>query len=199
MMNNRNYNLKNFLSLFMLISLLLVGCGDNYGFNRLKNEAEKALQNKEYEKAKKIYSRIYQKEKESSDEFSQTAWAYYRLGVIHELTGKVKLAKGYYWGDQIEDGYYARDPRVEWLARNGWQWLDQNNPPRSLKKILELELRLKPPEKQKIRTKKEIKVKKKAEPDFKPVSFPDNQPTRIFNRSLTPPPPGTPEPFRVLY
>jgi hypothetical protein len=109
------------------------------------------------------------------------------------------LAKGYYWGDQVEEGFYQKDPRIEWLAATGWQWLDQNKPPRSLKDILELELRLKPPEKKKITAKKEIRIKKKAEPDFKPVSFPDNQPTRVFNRSLTPPPPGTPEPFKVFY
>lgn len=197
MIKVKNYNLILFL--FCFTSFLLAGCGDDYGFNRLKNDAEKALQNKEFEKAKEIYSRIYQKEKESGEEFARIAWGYYRLGVIHELAGKIKLAKGYYWGDQIKDGFYQKDPRIQWLARTGWQWLDQNNPPRSLKKILELELRLKPPQNQNISTKKKIKIKKKTERDFKSISFPDNQPTRVFNRSLTPPPPGTSEPFRVLY
>lgn len=186
----------------LMLQLVLIGCGNSYRFIRYKNKGENALRDKEYEKAKEFYSVIYRNEKAADPQNSENiAWAFYRLGVIHELMGSTKLAKGYYWGDSVDEGFYASEPAIEWYAKTGWQWLDQNNPPRSLKEILELEMRNKPSGEKVVRRKKEVKVTRdnfttKTSPA---ENTPANQPTRIFNRSLTPPPPSTPEPFRVYY
>lgn len=181
-------------------ALVIVGCGSSYRFSSLKNKGEKALRARDYEKAKDCYSLIYQKEKEAEEQkFENLAWAYYRLGVIHELMGDTKLAKGYYWGDSVKEGFYSKDAKVEWLAKTGWKWLDQNNPPRILKEILELELRSHPPGKQVVRQKKEVQIRKRDFRSSNPVELPKGTPTRVFNRSLTPPPPSTPEPFRIYY
>ncbi|GAB4271979.1 MAG: hypothetical protein Kow0029_10180 [Candidatus Rifleibacteriota bacterium] len=182
----------------LFAATFVIGCGSSYRFIRYKNRGENAIRKKDYSKAKEIYSYIYKQEKEASPQVSENiAWAYYRLGVIHELMGDCRLAKGYYWGDSVEEGFYASEPDIEWYAKTGWKWLDQNNPPRSLKEILELEMRKRPSGEKVIRSKKKVAVKKDT---YKPMEFKNSgRPTRIFNRSLTPPPPDTPEPFRVLY
>lgn len=183
----------------IILQLGTLGCCSNYRYLRVKNKAENALEKKDFEKAKDLYSLIYQKESEADPpKVEKLTWAFYRLGVINELMNETNLAKGYYWGDRIDEGFYASEPRIEWYAEAGWQWLDQNNPPRALKEILELEKKGRPAGKRVVRRKKEVKVRKRL-PKNSPSNLPGNSPTRVFNRSLTPPSPSTPEPFRVYY
>ncbi|MFZ5949118.1 MAG: hypothetical protein ACOYXC_00315 [Candidatus Rifleibacteriota bacterium] len=177
------------------------GCGKTYRYYSVKARAEEALRAKKYEEAKDLYALIYQMEtKASKVETENVAWAFYRLGVVNELLGEIQLAKGYYWGDSMEEGFYQSQPQIEWFAESGWEWLDQGNPPRSLDTILAVEktrrTRESKPAPQKRNTVSNVPEKPvKALPD----ALPSDRPTRVFNRSLTLPPPSTPEPFRVYY
>ena len=121
-------------------------------------------------------------------------------GIGVEVMGEVQLAKGYYWGDKIDEGFYQVNPAVEWLAEAGWEHLDEGNPPRTLDEILALE---KSGQKKTAQTtekkKREVVIPTdRAMPVQAPVAG-DKPYSRTFQRSLTPPRPGAPEPFRVFY
>lgn len=188
----------------LVVALLLVGltgCRSNYSYATFRAQAEAALSGNKIKKAKELYSVIYQQENKAETALPErTTWAFYRLGVIAEVMGEVQLAKGYYWGDKIDEGFYQVNPAVEWLAEAGWQHLDEGNPPRSLDEILALE-------KSGQKKTTQIAEKKKREVVIPadramPVQAPvtgDKPYSRTFQRSLTPPRPGAPEPFRVFY
>lgn len=188
------------------LPMFLAGCGNSYRYYSFKARAEEALKEKKYDRAKELYAVIYQNETRAKKvDNERICWAFYRLGVINELLGEIRLAKGYYWGDSVEEGFYAGDSQIEWLAETGWVWLDQGNPQRTLQEILDLEKQRRPAKKlAQVKQKREIKAPKRAFKPF-PTSFPrqnplpGDQPVRIFNRSLTPPPSSFPEPFRVFY
>ena len=197
-----NKYLFKFLLICLVPIVLTVGCGRSYSYYSFKARGEEALKAKEYERAKDIYAAIYQYEKLArKQEFEHVAWAFYRLGVINELLGEIRFAKGYYWGDSIDEGFYAPESRIEWFAENGWEWLDQDKAPRSLERILELEKTRRPSKSKKAFGQKRIiksapvEIKKRI--DTEPA--PAHQPTRIFNRSRTPPPSYLPEPFKVYF
>ncbi|MEW6710392.1 MAG: zinc ribbon domain-containing protein [Candidatus Riflebacteria bacterium] len=194
----------NRLMIFILLSGLIFcpGCGKTYRYYSVKARAEEALQARKYEDAKDLYALIYQMEiKAAKVETENVAWAFYRLGVVNELLGEIQLAKGYYWGDSMEEGFYQSQPQIEWFAESGWEWLDQGNPPRSLGTILALEKTRRPREHNNPAFQKKKTVGNLPEKPVKafPDVLPADRPTRIFNRSLTMPPPSTPEPFRVYY
>ncbi len=192
-----------FLGVFCVACLLtLSGCRSNYRYATYRARAEKALVDNKLNQARDLYSIIYQRETTAdSVNTDRTTWAFYRLGVIAEVLGEIKLAKGYYWGDKIDEGYYQVNGAVEWLAEAGWQHLDAENPPRTLDEILAFE---------KAGPKKSLPAQEKRKREISlPVSAPIATPlpvgakekthTRTFQRHMTPPRPGTPEPFRVFY
>lgn len=197
------FKLKFELLAFLLLLLMLTGCGGTYRYYSFKSRAEEAMRKKDFETAKDLYAAIYQHEKAAQKpDQEKICWAFYRLGVINELLGEKVLAKGYYWGDSMEEGFYAGQNQIEWFAETGWSWLDQGNPSRSLTQILELEKKLRPARRKKILKKKKIKtVTMPALSNSGQVQnpLPSDKPVRVFNRSLTPPPPSFPEPFRVFY
>jgi len=165
--------------------------------------AEEALRKRNLKKARELYATIYRRENkpEGSADKSRTTWAFYRLGVIAEILGDLRMAKGYYWGDKIDEGFYEEFPDTDWLAQTGWNWLDEGNPPRTLDVILELEARGRPVEKAATeRKKREIIVPEKTA-ERRPDAFDmiNSKPQRSFNRSLTPPPANAPQPFRVYH
>ena len=181
--------------------LLLTGCGSSYDYTRYRAQAEAALENKKLKKAKELYSIIYQQETTSEKvDQKRTTWAFYRLGVLAEVAGDVRLAKGYYWGDRIDEGFYQVNPSVDRLAQIGWQHLDEGRPPRTLEEILALEKNspAKPLSNHE-RKKREVIVDTNNRPVAPSTSGADKNHSRTFQRSLTPPPPGSPEPFRVFY
>jgi len=184
-----------------LLFTVLTGCRSSYNYATFRAQAETALSGNKVKKAKELYSVIYQHENKAETPLPErTTWAFYRLGVIAEVMGDVQLAKGYYWGDKIDEGFYQVNPAVEWLAEAGWQNLDEGNPPRTLDEILELE---KSGQKKTVQTvekkKREIVIPAdRAMPVQAPVAG-DKPYSRTFQRSLTPPRPGAPEPFRVFY
>ena len=179
----------------------IVGCRDNYNYYRFKNRAEDALHQRNYDQVANYYSIIYERENSPDVDPERRLWAYYRLGVVAELTGDNRIAKGYYWGDQIEEGFYAENERINWLSNVGWKNIDEGNPSRSLEEILELELRQRPPidfEQTPVRARRPVVLPKTR---ANVVIYDQSEPgqSRTFNRSLTPPPPGSREPFRVFY
>lgn len=184
-----------------LLFTVLTGCRSSYNYATFRAQAEAALSGNKVKKAKELYSVIYQHENKAETPLPErTTWAFYRLGVIAEVMGDVQLAKGYYWGDKIDEGFYQVNPAVEWLAEAGWQNLDEGNPPRTLDEILELE---KSGQKKTVQTvekkKREVVIPAdRAMPVQAPVAG-DKPYSRTFQRSLTPPRPGAPEPFRVFY
>lgn len=181
---------------------LLTGCSSRYSYSSYRSKAETALSKKKFKQARELYSVIYQQETaEGKDSADKAAWAFYRLGVIAEVTGDVRMAKGYYWGDKIDEGFYQAFPETDWFAQTGWNVLDQGNSPRSIESILEFEARGLPQasadnvpdrKKREIIVPKEIKRQAAGTPSI-------SKPQRTFNRSLTPPQPGVPGPFRVFY
>lgn len=133
-----------FSLLFLLISLFMTGCcsNSNYDYQLYRKRGEDALLAKKYIKAKNYYSVIYEKEskkKKKDKDSEKTNWAFYRLGVIAELTGDLKRAKGYYWGDSIKSGFYADQKLIGWFAQTGWKQIDEKNKARSLEDILAFE------------------------------------------------------------
>jgi len=184
-----------------LLFTVLTGCRSSYNYATFRAQAEAALSGNKVKKAKELYSVIYQHENKAETPLPErTTWAFYRLGVIAEVMGDVQLAKGYYWGDKIDEGFYQVNPAVEWLAEAGWQNLDEGNPPRTLDEILELE---KSGQKKTVQTvekkKREVVIPAdRAMPVQAPVAG-DKPYSRTFQRSLTPPRPGAPQPFRVFY
>jgi hypothetical protein len=139
--------IQKILVVLCVISLWLVttGCGSKYNYYMYTKNAEEALKKGDFKKAEKLISYAYTTEKNAKDySFEKCAWLFYRLGVIAEVSNSLLHAKGYYWGDQIEPNFYDKDRRIAWLAKTGWEYLDNNNSGRSLAMILELE-RLEPP------------------------------------------------------
>lgn len=178
---------------------LLPGCRTSYKYFTFKSQAEAALARGDLKKTRELYSVIYQQEGSAEKiDTERTTWAFYRLGVVAEVSGDIRMAKGYYWGDKIDEGFYQEHARVDWLAQSGWNHLDEGNAPRSLEEILALESSgprkaAAMPE----RKKREVVVPKSQVENA--VRQPDFGYTRTFHRSLTPPRPNTPEPFRVFY
>lgn len=141
-----------------------------------------------------------QESKLTEVDMERVTWAFYRLGVIAEVTGDVRMALGYYWGDKIDEDYYQDYARLAWLAQQGWDWLDAGNPPRSIETILDLEENGKIPEIVSVeRKKKEVVVTRGPERYNRPVKRKDNRPRATFNRSLTPPPSNARGPFKVFH
>ena len=122
-------------------SVFVLGCCESkYNYYTCRKKGEEALLAKKYKKAQNYYSIIYTNEtKNETLDTERTNWAFYRLGVIAELSGDLKMAKGYYWGDAIDDGFYEEQPLISWFAQAGWNQLDENNIPRTLEEILEFE------------------------------------------------------------
>lgn len=177
------------------------GCRSTYSYATYRARAENALTGNKLKQARELYSVIYQKETAADKvNVDRTTWAFYRLGVIAEVLGEIRMAKGYYWGDKIDEGYYQINPGVEWLAEAGWQHLDTGNPPRTLDEILALEKA--GPRKTSIvqeKRKREIVLPEQRPADAQQPAGKEKTHTRTFQRHMTPPRPGTPEPFRVFY
>lgn len=185
------------MCLAVTFSFLITGCS-SYNYYSTKKEAEMALLKKNYGKSRNLYALIYKKEKNNSKERTHALWAYYRLGVIHELLGKLRLSRGYYWGDQMKKGFYKSNKKIDWFAKYAWNRLDKGRLPRSLKTILEFE---------KKGLQKKHKIAKKTKKTYKIINKPlvnqytssDDGYTRIFDGSMTRPPARYPEPFKVFY
>lgn len=192
--------LPAFLVLGLLI-LSLTGCCGGYDYSTYRSQAEYALAKQNFKKAKELYSMIFNQESKLDPvDLEKITWAFYRLGVIAEVTGDVRMALGYYWGDKIDEGYYQKYARLDWLAQQGWNWLDAGNAPRSIETILNLEENGRQPQEAiSDRKKKEIVVNRERERNDRPNVSKDNRPRATFNRSLTPPPPNAPGPFRVFH
>jgi len=193
-----------FLPAFLLLGLLILavsGCCGGYSYAKYKSQAEYALSKKNFKKAHELYSMIFNQESKLNDvDMEKVTWAFYRLGVIAEVTGDVRMALGYYWGDKIDEGYYQDNTRLAWLAQQGWDWLDTGNPPRSIETILDLEENGRPPDTLSVeRKKKEVVVSREPVRYEKPNRRKDNRPRATFNRSLTPPPANARGPFKVFH
>lgn len=185
-----------------LVLLALVGCCGGYGHAKYKSQAEYELSRKNYKKAAELYSMIFNYEtRQEPVDMEKVTWAFYRLGVIAEVTGDVRMALGYYWGDKIDESYYQDFVRLSWLAQKGWDWLDAGNRPRTIEKILDLEENGRLPEVvASERRKKEIVVTREQDRYERPVTRnKSNRPQATFNRSLTPPPPNALGPFKVFH
>ena len=185
------------------LSLLLAGCcGGRYNYNNYRKKGEEALRAKNYKKAQDYYSTIYTNEsKKTNADIEKTRWAFYRLGVIAEVTGNLKMAKGYYWGDAIDEGFYDESKDTGWLAQAGWDQLEEYDMPRTLEEILELESAEPPEEVDFTERKKDIIIPNKN----KDVSYLNNSSnkkgiiTRTVNKSRKRPGRNAPEPMKVLY
>lgn len=178
------------------------GCSSRYSYSSYRSKAETALGKKKFKQARELYSVIYQQETaEGNNSADKAAWAFYRLGVIAEVTGDIRMAKGYYWGDKIDEGFYQPFPETDWFAQTGWNVLDQGNSPRSIESILAFEASgLPQASKASVPDRKKREIIVPGEIKRQPVSTPDkNKPQRTFYRSLTPPQPGVPGPFKVFY
>jgi hypothetical protein len=185
-------------TILLLFIPIICGCGgSNYKYSSVKSKAEEQLKKKRYKKAEKLFSLIYKKEKERKNkEMKRILWAYYRLGVINELKGKSRLAKGFYWGDQMKQGFYSDSSSINFYAKAGWKHLDDGRAPRKLPEILALEKKSAPKTTAK-NTKKKFKRSYKRYSRSKKRT--NSKQTRSFSGSLTPPRHGTAEPFRVFY
>ena len=143
---NNNYKTYSFVLFLSFLFLINGCCSSRYSYNFYRKKAEEALRAKDYKKAQNYYSIIYSNEsKRAVIDREKTTWAFYRLGVIAEVTGNIKLAKGYYWGDSIDEGFYEDQRLTNWFAQAGWEQLDELNSPRTLEEILEFET-TEPPE-----------------------------------------------------
>ena len=203
MTRQKNIKLLALLPVIILSLCFIGGCKARYRYFSFKSQAEEALQKKNLKKSAELYSIIYQHENsEKTVDTERTTWAFYRLGVIAEVSGDIRMAKGYYWGDKIDEGFYQEHARVDWLAQAAWNHLDEGLAPRSLEEILALEAR--GPTSTAVvpdRKKREFTVPDAASGVRSYAN--DNNPkpvrSRTFLRTRTPPKPGTPEPFRVFY
>ncbi len=194
--------------LFILVTFLLLlnlgCCNTKYNYYIYKKKGEEALRAKNYKKAQSYFSLIYTNETSNEKvDTDKTTWAFYRLGVIAEVSGDLKMAKGYYWGDAIDEGFYSVNSQVNWLAQAGWNQLDGKNIPRTLEEILELE-KSSPPaedEHQATERKKEIIIQKKNSGNIKYKNNDGNSEgvKKVVNDSKKLPPKSFPEPFRVFY
>lgn len=196
---------KDYRHILLIIAFsflfLLTGCCSKYNYYVYKKKGEEALLAKNYKKAQNYYSTIYTNEsKKAPVDIEKTRWAFYRLGVIAEVTGNLKMAKGYYWGDAIDEGFYDENKLTSWLAQAGWDQLDEGNTPRTLEEILELEASEPPEEEVSSERKKDIIIPQKN----KEVSRLNNSGkkgiiTRTANKSRIRPRRNAPEPLKVLY
>lgn len=203
--------LKNICAVIRLFSLVVAlfsalfvsgCCSGRYSYYSYKVKAEEALKKKDYKKAKNYYSIIYNNEKKVENiNRERTTWAFYRLGVISEVSGDLDLARGYYWGDSIDEDFYEGEALTNWFARAGWKQMDEKKTPRTLEEIFEFE-KTEPKEEETVvveRKKEDIRPKRTLS------AYPPRRPnktgviTKTYNRSRTPPERGTPEPFKVYY
>lgn len=187
---------------FALLFLLTGCCGGRYNYYNYRKKGEEALIAKDYKKAQNYYSTIYTNEsKKPNADIEKTRWAFYRLGVIAEVTGNLKMAKGYYWGDAIDEGFYEESKLTSWLAQAGWDQVEECNAPRTLEEILEFESAEPPEEEDFTERKKDIIIPHKN----KEVSSLNNRSkkkgiiTRTVNKSRIRPRRNAPEPMKVLY
>lgn len=162
------------IKIISIISILIfviniTGCCSKYNYSIYMKEVEQQLKNKKYKKAKNLLSYAYKEEskKSSDDNFEKRAWIFYRLGVVHELLGDLDIAKGYYWGDSFEEGYYKKEPKIAWLAQTGWVNIDNAMPTRTYDEILALEAK-EPPKKEVKKEKKIVKRKAKKKTAYVP-------------------------------
>ncbi|MBU1107056.1 MAG: hypothetical protein KKB51_10340 [Candidatus Riflebacteria bacterium] len=200
-MNRRKLFIFPAFVMLGLMFFLLAGCCGSYSYSTYKGQAEYALSQKNFKKARELYSMIFNQESKADPvDLEKITWAFYRLGVIAEVTGDIRMALGYFWGDKIDEGYYLEFARLNWLAQEGWNWLDAGNPPRSIETILDLEENGRQPESVPTEHKKKEIVDTRARIQYeRPVIRKDNRPHATFNRSLTPPPQNAQGLFRVFH
>ena len=190
-----------------LCFLFLTGCcSPQYSYYNCRKRGEEALIAKKFIKARNYYSLIYKNENKAKKvNEERTTWAYYRLGVIAEVSGDLKLAKGYYWGDSLREGFYDHYPQTGRLAKIGWKNIDDNKSARTLESILELEKNseneIEIPEQEVIERKKEVIVPKKnsfiSSNDY--LKNTEDVIIKTYSDSRTPPPRNDPEPYQVYY
>ncbi len=181
-MKKKHNLIKLLFVIFQIIILFgITGCCSKYNYYMYMDNVEKALKNKNYKKAKNLTSYAYKQENlnQSNDNFDKKAWIFYRLGVIAELQGDLLSAKGYYWGDSFDEGYYSKEPKIAWLARTGWLNIDNGKKARSLEEILELETK-DPPKKAPPKEKKVVKRKKKKKAAYVPKQRVYNVPEGMY-------------------
>ncbi len=204
---HKQITIKYSVFVISLCFLFITGCcSPKYSYYNCRKRGEEALIAKKYIKARNYYSLIYKNENKAKNvNEERTTWAYYRLGVISEVSGDLKLAKGYYWGDALREGFYDDYPQTGRLAKIGWKHIDENESARTLESILELENQSldenEIPEEEVIERKKEVLVPKKN--SF--ISSKDNIKNtdeviiKTYSDSRTPPPRNDPEPYQVYY
>ena len=199
---------RKYVYIFIVLALSVLFfetgcCSTKYNYYIYRKKGEEALLAKKYKKAQNYYSIIYTNESNNEKiDKEKTTWAFYRLGVIAEVSGDIKMAKGYYWGDAIDDGFYEDQPLTNWFAQAGWTQLDKYDSPRTLEEILEFE-KTTPPEDEETPTtdrKKEIILPKKSDrPSVSINADGSNKIIKTFTRSESLPPRGTPKPLKVYY
>jgi ribosomal protein S12 len=190
------------IMVFAWLFLLTGCCGGRYNYYNYRKKGEEALIAKNYKKAQSYYSTIYTNEsKKPNADIEKTRWAFYRLGVIAEVTGNLKMAKGYYWGDAIDEGFYEESKLTSWLAQAGWDQVEECNEPRTLEEILELESAEPPEEGDFTERKKDIIIPNKNKDVSKLNKNPNKKGiiTRTVNKSRIRPRRNAPEPMKVLY
>lgn len=191
-----------YIAAFVAIILLigLTGCCEaKYNYYSYKKKAEEALLAKDFKKAKKLFSVIYTNEtKRKTVNAEHTTWAFYRLGVVAELTGDIDMARGYYWGDRMDEGFYEEFPQTNWFAQGGWKQMDEIGTSRTLEEILAFE-KTSPSKEEPVveRKKEEIVPKKYSAPKLRPDTT--GIITKTYNRSRTRPDNDTPQPMMVYY
>ena len=196
----KKYRLYCLCALFSTLVLLSGCCSAKYSYYTVRKKAEQALLAKDYKKAKNLYSLIYTNEtKAKKVDTERTTWAFYRLGVISELTGDIKMARGYYWGDAMDDGFYEGHRLTAWFAQAGWKQMDELETSRTLDEILEFEKTEPEEEPAPVERKKEIIVPKKVTVNQVHSVDTTGVITATYNRSKTPPKKSTPAPFKVYY
>lgn len=199
---NKMPKLRLLIVLLLALATGISGCCNSYSYFKFRARAEDSLRKRRFKQAKELYSTIYSREnKAKSIDQNRTRWAFYRLGVISEVLGDLRMAKGYYWGDKIDEGFFEGFPEVDWLAQAGWDWLDEGNAPRTLDDILALEARGRPVDKASVERKKREIILPENTAERRPDTFDmiKSAPQRTFNRSLTPPPANAAQPFRVFH
>ena len=111
------------------------------------------------------------------------------------------MAKGYYWGDAIDEGFYEESKLTSWLAQAGWDQVEECNAPRTLEEILEFESAEPPEEEDFTERKKDIIIPNKNKDVSKLNKNPNKKGiiTRTVNKSRIRPRRNAPEPMKVLY
>ena len=114
------------------------------------------------------------------------------------------MAKGYYWGDALKEGFYDQFPKTEKLAKIGWKHIDEKKSARTLESILELEKNSidEEPKKEDVyieRKKEEIVPKKNTFRKSNVQNISEDVIIKTYSDSRTPPPRRDPEPYQVYY